>query len=97
MTKDEFSASVAQRADYHESIGDPRVAGVLRLVLADLEDLDGIPARAPDKLISLEDAAGRLDVSARWLRENRPPYVIELSPKTLKISEHRLNTWLKRS
>ena len=56
-----------------------------------------LPARAPDKLISLEDAAGRLDVSARWLRENRPPYVIELSPKMLKVSEQRLITWLKRS
>ncbi len=97
MTREEFAAKVATRADYHEAIGDPRVAGALRMVLADCEALDGIPARAPDKLFSLEDAARRLDVSVRWLRENRPPYVIELSPKTLKVSEQRLNAWLKRS
>ena len=96
MTRDEFAAKVATRADYHEAIGDPRVAGALRTVLEDLDALDGISARAPDKLISLKDAAGRLDVSVRWLRENRPPYVIELSPKMLKVSERRLTAWLKR-
>ncbi len=96
MTPDEFAAKVAERAEYHEAIEDVRVAGALRMVLADLEDLDGIPTRAPDKLISLEDAAGQLDVSVRWLRENRPPYVIELSPKMLKVSERKLTAWLRR-
>ena len=95
MTRDEFAAKVAQRADYHDSIGDPRVAGVLRLVLADLDDLDGIAQ--PDRLISLENAADRLNVTPRWLREARPSYVVALSPKTLKVSERKLTAWLKRS
>lgn len=95
MTKDEFTASIAQRADYHESIGDLRVASVLRLVLGDLEDLDGIAQ--PDRLISLEDAAHRLNVTPRWLREARPSYVVALSSKMLKVSERKLTAWLKRS
>jgi hypothetical protein len=97
VTRAEFVAKVAERAEYHEAIGDVRVAGALRMVLADCEALNGIPARAADRLISLEDAAGRLSVSVRWLRENRPSYVVELSPKMLKVSERRLNAWLKRS
>ena len=42
-------------------------------------------------------AADRLDVTVRWLRENRPSYVVELSPKMLKVSEKRLTQWLRRS
>ncbi len=97
MTKDEFAASLAQRAAYHKSIGDPRVAGVLRVVLDDIERLDGVADGTPDKMISLDAAADRLDVTVRWLRENRPPYVVELSPKTLKVSEKKLAAWLRRS
>ena len=97
MTKDELTASLAQRAAYHESIEDPRVAGALRLVLAELERVDGLADVAPDHLISLEEAAKRLDVTVRWLRENRPPYVVALSPKTLRVSEKKLAVWLRRS
>ena len=97
MTKDEFTASIAQRARYHESIEDVRVAGALRLVLADLEDLDGLADAAPDRLISLEAAAERLNVTPRWLRDNRPSYVVELSQKMLKVSQKRLTAWLRRS
>ena len=97
MTRDEFSASVAQRADYHESIEDPRVAKALRQALADFEKIDGLTDAAPDRLISLEDAADRLNVTPRWLREARPSYVVALSPKTLKVSEKRLTAWLRRS
>ncbi len=97
MTRDEFAAKVIQRADYHDSIGDPRVAGALRLVLTDLDKVDALADAAPDKMLSLEAAADRLDVSVRWLREIRPPYVVELSPKTLKVSEKRLTQWLRRS
>ena len=96
MTRDEFTAGIAQRADYHESINDPRVAGALRLVLAELGAVDGLADAAPDRLISLEDAAERLNVKPRWLKDNRPPYVVELSSKTLKVSEKRLTAWLRR-
>ena len=97
MTRAEFAAKVIERADYHDAIGDPRVAGVLRLVLADLDNVDALADAAPDKMLSLEAAADRLDVTVRWLRENRPPYVVELSPKILKVSEKRLAQWLRRS
>ena len=69
----------------------------MRLVLADLDKVDALADAAPDKMLSLESAADRLDVSVRWLRENRPPYVVELSPKVLKVSEKRLAAWLRRS
>ena len=97
MTRAELVAKVIERADYHDSIGDPRVAGALRLVLADLEKVDALADAAPDRMLSLEAAADRLDVTVRWLRENRPPYVVELSPKMLKVSEKRLTQWLRRS
>ncbi len=97
MTRDEFTARIAQRADYHESIGDPRVAGVLRLVLADLEDLDGLTDTQPDRLISLDEAADRMSCEVRWLRETRPPYVVAISPKQLRVSEKKLAAWLRRS
>ena len=97
MTRDEFSASVAQRADYHESIEDPRVAKALRLALADFEKIDGLTNAAPDQLIGLDVAAKRLDVEERWLRETKPSYVVVLSPKQLRVSEKRLAAWLKHS
>jgi len=97
MTKDEFSASVAQRADYHESIDDPRVAKALRLVLVDFGKIDGLTDAAPDQLIGLDVAAERLDVEERWLRETKPSYVVVLSPKQLRVSEKRLAAWLKHS
>ena len=97
MTRAEFAAKVIERADYHDAIGDPRVAGVLRLVLADLDNVDALADAAPDKMLSLDVAADRLDVTVRWLRENRPPYVVELSPKMLKVSKKRLTQWLRRS
>ena len=97
MTRDELAAKVIQRADYHEAIGDPRVAGVLRLVLADLKDLDGLTDTQPDRLISLDEAADRMSCEVRWLRETRPPYVVAISPKQLRVSEKKLAAWLRRS
>ncbi len=97
MTRGEFAAKVAERAEYHEAIGDPRVAGVLRLVLADLEDLDGLAHTQPDRLISLDEAADRMSCEVRWLRETRPPYVVAISPKQLRVSEKKLAAWLRRS
>lgn len=97
MTRDEFAASVAQRADYHESIEDPRVAKALRLALVDFGKIDGLTDAAPDQLIGLDVAAERLDVEERWLRETKPSYVVVLSPKQLRVSEKRLAAWLKHS
>ena len=97
MTRDEFSASVAQRADYHESIDDPRVAKALRLVLVDFGKIDGLADVAPDQLIRLDVAAERLNVEERWLRETKPSYVVVLSRKQLRVSEKKLAAWLKCS
>ena len=96
MTRSEFLAGLRERLDYHERIGDSRVAGTLRLVLEEFEAVDGLPAQkpTPDRLIDLEEAAERLGVTVRWLKEHRPPYFVELSSKMFRVSERRLDAWL---
>ena len=97
MTRDEFVAGLRERQEYHERIGDGRVAGALRVVLEELEAVDGLPERSPppDRLLELEDAAQRLGVTSRWLKECRPPYVVELSSRMLRVSERRLEHFLR--
>ena len=99
MTRAELLARLAQRAEDAERVGATApVAAVLRAVLAELEAVDGVPTTsAPDRLISLEEAAEQLGVSARWLREHRPPYVVALSRKVLKVSTAKLAAHLRRA
>lgn len=75
------------------------VATVLGTVLTSMQTLDGIPTTTPppERLMSLKEAGQVLGVTARWLREHRPAYVVELSPKMLKVSERKLTAWLRRS
>lgn len=94
MTREEWAARLAARAADAERLGAlAPVATVLRQVAAELEDVDGWP-ESPDRLLTLEDAADRLAVTPRWLREHRPPYVVVLSDKTLRVSERKLGRWL---
>ena len=75
------------------------VATVLGTVLTSMQTLDGIPTTTPppERLMSLKEAGQVRGVTARWLREHRPAYVVELSPKMLKVSERKLTAWLRRS
>ena len=96
MTLAELRTDLAERIAYHERIGDDRVAGALAVVLRELDDITRIPPppTTPDELPTLADAARRLNVTPRWLRDARPPYVVELGPRTLRVSSHRLARWL---
>ena len=97
MTRDEFAEALRARVEYHDEIGDCRVAGALRVVLKLLESVDGLPEHTPppDRLLELEEAAERLNVTSRWLKQHRPPYVVELSPRMLRVSERRLEQFLR--
>ena len=99
MTLAELRTDLADRIAYHERIGDGRVAGALAVVLAELDDITGIPPAptTPEELLTLAEAARRLHVSPRWLRTARPPYVVELGPRTLRVSSRRLARFLKAS
>ncbi len=97
MTLAAYLKDLAERIAYHERIGDARVAGALAVVLRELDDITSIPPppTTPDELLTLADAARRLNVTPRWLRTARPPYVVELGPRTLRVSTRRLARWLK--
>jgi hypothetical protein len=95
MTRDELVTSLTTRADDAERISAlAPVSVVLRDVLTSLSGLDGIPSGGPDQLIELEEAGARLAVSPRWLREQRPPYVVQLGDKTLRVSTRKLERFL---
>lgn len=97
MTRDEWTARLVARATEAERLGAlAPVAAVLRDVLAEAQAVDGWPTTppAPDTLVTLEEAAARLAVTPRWLREERPPYVVQLGDKTLRVSEQKLARWL---
>lgn len=96
MTLAELTDRLVERAAEAERIGATApVAAVLRDVVRQLSELNGSPATvASDKLIPLEVAAKRLSVEPRWLRENRPPYVVQLGDRTLRVSERKLERFL---
>lgn len=97
MTRDEWAARLAARAAEAERLGTlAPLAVVLRDVLAEVEAVDGWPVTAPaaDRFLTLEEAAAQLRVTPRWLREERPPYVVALGDKTLRVSERKLARWL---
>ena len=96
MTLAELRTDLAERIAYHERIGDVRVAGALAVVLRELDDVTSAPPppATPDELLTLAEAARRLHVTPRWLRTARPPYVVELGPRSLRVSARRLARWL---
>ena len=94
MTREEWASRLSERAAEAERMGAlAPLATVLRSLVAELEDVDGWPA-TPETFITLEAAAARLAVTPRWLREHRPPYVVALGDKTLRVSERKLARWL---
>ena len=81
MTRDEWAAQLAERAEDAERLGALAPVGtVLRNVLTELADVDGWPATKPipDEMLTLEDAAARLNVPKRWLTEHRKNLVTAL-------------------
>ena len=50
------------------------------------------------KLIRLEEAAKILSVSLKYLRAHRRdlPFVLELSPRVLRVEVGRMQRWLER-
>ncbi len=99
MTPSELRTRLQSRLSDAEAMNATApVADVLRVVLGELEAVNGVPNAAlpPDRLLGLEEASEQLGVTVRWLRETRPPYVVELSPKTLRVSQRKLDDWLRR-
>jgi hypothetical protein len=52
----------------------------------------------PPKLLRLEDAAKALAVSVKYLRAHRKelPFVLELSPRVLRVDAAKMTRWLER-
>ncbi len=100
MTRDEWAARLAKRADDAERLGALAPVGtVLRNLLAELEDVDGWPATTPppDEMLTLEDTAARLNVPKRWLTDHRHelPFLKEYVPNgTVRVSAKALDRWL---
>lgn len=92
MTLAELTDRLVERAEEAERIGSMApIAAVLRDVVRQLGELNGASsAAASDHLLTLEEAAARLNVSTRWLREKKPSYVVVLGDRTLRVSERKL-------
>ena len=50
------------------------------------------------RLLRLEKAAERMDVTARWLRAHRKdlPFIVELGPRVYRVDVDRMERWLER-
>ena len=101
MTRNEWAARLAERAEDAERLGALAPVGtVLRNVLTELADVDGWPTTkpAPDEMLTLEETAARLNVSKRWLTERRRelPFLREYVPNgTVRVSAKALDKWLQ--
>ena len=72
---------------------------MLRVVLAEVEALDGMPLSkpVPDVMLTLDEAAARLHVEKRFFTEHRRelPFLKQLVPGgTVRVSERALERWL---
>lgn len=100
MTRDEWAGQLAARAAEAERFGAlAPLAVTLRAVLAELEAVDGWPTTrpAPDLMLTLEEAAARMNVPKRYITDHRRelPFVKVYSPGgTVRVSERELNRWL---
>lgn len=99
MTRDELVARLTAEAEQAERYGATAPLGAtLRTVVADLSQLDGVPAArpAPDRLLTLEEAAARLGMTPRAIRENKLPFLRRPVPGgPWRASEKALDQWLK--
>lgn len=60
-------------------------------------ETNGKPPEAPDRMLSVAEAAERLAVSVDWLyrRSDSLPFVRKLSDRTLRFSERGIERWLE--
>lgn len=100
MTRDEWAARLAADAADAERVGAVApLALTYRRILAELEAVDGWPTArpAPDVMLTLEEAAARLNVPKRWLVEHGRdlPFVKRYtSGGTVRVSAAGLARWL---
>lgn len=98
MTKEEWIDTLEQRARDAEAVGATALIGsVLRVVLQEVETVDGWPTTRvpPDAMLTLDETAARLNVPKRWLTEHRDlPFLRGLSRGTVRVSEQALERWL---
>lgn len=99
MTRDEWAAQLAARAVEAERFAaSAPLAVTLRAVLVELEQVDGMPVSrpAPDVMLTLDEAAKRLNVEKRFFTEHRDlPFLKRLVPGgTVRVSERALDRWL---
>jgi hypothetical protein len=96
MTRQDLVNRLEARAVEADRIGAlAPVGAIIRDILTQLDQVNGWPSTGPDHLLTLEEAAGQLQVTTRWLRETRPPYVVALGDKTLRVSAQRLARWME--
>jgi hypothetical protein len=97
MTREEWRARLeARRADAERVEAFAPLAKVLGEVLAELEQVDGWPS-APDRMLTLDETAARLNVPKRWLTEHRqelPFLKVYTAGGTVRASERALARWL---
>lgn len=78
-------------------------ADALRALAAALRAEQPAPAppgaSSPDRLLTVEEAAGVLGVSRRWLYDHagRLPFARHLSHRALRFSEAGLRRWIDRT
>lgn len=82
----------------------PDLLAKMKAIIAEIECLDGkqhgreghtvAKGEAVERLLTLKEAAALLKVTPRWLRETRPPYVVQLGDRTLRVSEQKLQRFL---
>ena len=98
MTREELLARWQVRAAEAEQIGAlAPVATLLRALMAEAEAVDGMPVSrpAPDTMLTLDEAAARLQVPKRWFTEHRDlPFLKRLSGVTVRVSEKELARWV---
>lgn len=107
MTLADLLLDLQRRAQEAEQVGaQAPVAAVLAMVIDKVRALDGNGASAPppsapapeDRLLTVEQAAGRMGVSVPWLYRHarRLPFARRLGARTLRFSEASLTAYLAR-
>ncbi len=101
MKKEEFRSELERRIAYARCIQSTApVATVLEDVLTVLNDLEigNGQAEKPDRMLTVKEAAPRLDMSPAWLYRNADslPFVKKYPTGSVKISEKGLERWLSR-
>lgn len=86
-----------------ESLADAEATIPARIILERLPEAgDEPPAQvavpAPDRLLTVAEAAERLGVDRRWLyrRADKLPFTKKIGPGTLRFSEKGLAKWMER-